>query len=136
MDGTSGAIFAIFINALAHGLRAQGQEKPDSTLKATTAVWAQALDYSITALHKYTPAKRGDRTLVDALDPFTAVLTKTHDLHAAAKASQEAADDTKNLAPKLGRTVYVGNEGSWFGKIPDPGAYGLSEFFAGLAKAV
>ena len=136
MDGTSGAIYAIFINALAHGLRSQGQHDPSSTLHATDKVWSKALGYAVTALHKYTPAKPGDRTLVDALDPFCNALETTGDVRVAAKASQEAADGTKFLAPKLGRTVYVGGEENWFGKIPDPGAYGLAQFFAGLAEGV
>lgn len=137
MDGTSGAIYAIFINALAHGLRSQGQQQGSSSfLHVTSEVWSKALSYAIVALHKYTPAKPGDRTLIDALDPFCRVLETTGDIHAAAKASEEAADGTKSLAPKLGRSVYVGGEENWFGKIPDPGAYGLAEFFEGLAAGV
>jgi triose/dihydroxyacetone kinase / FAD-AMP lyase (cyclizing) len=31
--------------------------------------------------------------------------------------------------------VYVGAEEEWMGKVPDPGAWGLSEFLTGLANA-
>ncbi|KAI1375165.1 dihydroxyacetone kinase [Hypoxylon crocopeplum] len=125
MDGTSGALFAIFLNALVHSLRvlAPGDASPQ--------VWAGALKQSCDALSKYTPARPGDRTLIDALYPFVEVLGKTGDLKKAAEASKKAADDTKGMAPSLGRAVYVG--GSGFEQVPDPGAWGLASFFLGLA---
>lgn len=136
MDGTSGAVYAIFLNALAHGLRAQESSPSSAPVPATADVWSKALGYSLTALGKYTPAKPGDRTMIDALVPFCATLQKTKDIHAAAKAAQDGAEASKNMLPKLGRTVYVGGQEEWVGKIPDPGAFGLSEFLAGLADAV
>ncbi|KAF4166104.1 hypothetical protein CNMCM6936_007084 [Aspergillus lentulus] len=133
MDGTSGAIYSIFLNALAHGLRAQDQGTPTP---ATVEVWASALKYSITALGKYTPAQPGDRTLIDALVPFCNTLVERKDVHAAAKAAQDGTEATKNMKASLGRSVYVGGEEEWVGKVPDPGAYGLSEFLTGLAEAL
>jgi dihydroxyacetone kinase len=133
MDGTSGAIYAIFLNALAHGLRAQ--DKGTAT-PANAQVWGEALKYSRDALAKYTPAQPGDRTMIDALVPFCTRLTETKDLGAAAKAAEDGSEATKYMHASLGRAVYVGGEEEWVGKIPDPGAYGLSEFFKGLAAAV
>jgi dihydroxyacetone kinase len=133
MDGTSGAIYSIFLNALAHGLRAQDQ---DTATPATVEVWANALKYSITALGKYTPAQPGDRTLIDALVPFCNTLVERKEVHAAAKAAQAGTEATKNMKASLGRSVYVGGEEEWVGKVPDPGAYGLSEFLTGLAEAL
>ncbi|EAW17532.1 putative dihydroxyacetone kinase (DakA) [Aspergillus fischeri NRRL 181] len=133
MDGTSGAIYSIFLNALAHGLRAQDQGTPTP---ATVEVWANALQYSITALGKYTPAQPGDRTLIDALVPFCNTLVAAKDVHAAAKAAQDGTEATKSMKASLGRSVYVGGEEEWVGKVPDPGAYGLSEFLTGLAEAL
>ncbi|KAF7593332.1 hypothetical protein BBP40_011621 [Aspergillus hancockii] len=132
MDGTSGAIYAIFLNALAHGLREQDK---GTTAPATADVWAAALNHSVEALAKYTPAKPGDRTMMDALVPFCTTLRDTKDIHAAAKASQEGTEATKSMKASLGRTVYVGGEEEWLGKVPDPGAHGLSEFLTGLAGA-
>ncbi|KAG9946635.1 dihydroxyacetone kinase, partial [Aureobasidium melanogenum] len=131
MDGTSGAIYAIFLNALAAGLRAQS---PDSGKKeVTTEVWAKAAKQALEGLGKYTPARPGDRTLVDALEPFIEQLAATNDLKKAAQAAKQGSDATKGMKASLGRSVYVGNEG--FKEVPDPGAYGLSEFLAGLAEA-
>jgi dihydroxyacetone kinase len=131
MDGTSGAIYAIFLNALAAGLLSQS---PDSGKKeVTTEVWAKAAKQALEGLGKYTPARPGDRTLVDALEPFIEQLVTTNDLKKAAQAAKEGSDATKGMKASLGRSVYVGNEG--FKEVPDPGAYGLSEFLTGLAEA-
>ncbi|KFY45481.1 hypothetical protein V494_00945 [Pseudogymnoascus sp. VKM F-4513 (FW-928)] len=125
MDGTSGALYAIFLNALVAALRRQGAGA------ATEKVWAKALTEALSALERYTPAKPGDRTLVDALEPFVVTLGETGDLVKAAKAAKKGAEGTRGMEASLGRTVYVGGEG--FKAVPDPGAYGLSEFFLGFA---
>lgn len=131
MDGTSGAIYAIFLNALAAGLRSQSSESGKK--EVTTQVWAEAAKQALEGLGKYTPARPGDRTLVDALEPFIKQLVATGDLKKAAQAAKEGTDATKGMKASLGRSVYVGNEG--FKEVPDPGAYGLSEFLTGLAEA-
>lgn len=58
-------------------------------------------------------------------------LAETGDLRKAAEASRKGAEGTKGMKASLGRTVYVGGKG--FEQVPDPGAWGLSEFFLGLA---
>ncbi|THV89440.1 dihydroxyacetone kinase [Aureobasidium pullulans] len=131
MDGTSGAIYAIFLNALAAGLRSQSPESGKK--EVTTQAWAEAAKQALEGLGKYTPARPGDRTLVDALEPFIKQLVATGDLKKAAQAAKEGTDATKGMKASLGRSVYVGNEG--FKEVPDPGAYGLSEFLTGLAEA-
>ncbi|CAJ2507762.1 Uu.00g089480.m01.CDS01 [Anthostomella pinea] len=125
MDGTSGALFAIFLNALVHSLRVFGPGE------ATPQVWAGALKQSCDALSRYTPARPGDRTIVDALYPFVEVLGKSGDIKKAAQAAKDAADGTKGMKASLGRAVYVGGTG--FEEVPDPGAWGLACFFNGLA---
>jgi triose/dihydroxyacetone kinase / FAD-AMP lyase (cyclizing) len=125
MDGTSGALYAIFLNALVHKLRLL------SPGVATPQLWAGALKQSCDSLAKYTPARPGDRTLIDALYPFAEVLGRTGDVRRAAAAAKLGADNTKGMKASLGRAVYVG--GSGFERVPDPGAYGLACFFMGLA---
>jgi triose/dihydroxyacetone kinase / FAD-AMP lyase (cyclizing) len=132
MDGTSGAIYAIFLNALAHGLREQDN---GSSSNVDSKTWAAALKSSLQALGKYTPAVPGDRTLMDALVPFVDTLSSTGDVKKAAEAAKEGAEKTKAMKASLGRAVYVGAEDEWMGKIPDPGAWGLQEFLVGLAGA-
>ncbi|KAI0413679.1 Dak1 domain-containing protein [Xylaria grammica] len=125
MDGTSGALFAIFLNALVHSLREL------SPGEATPQLWSNALKQSCRALSKYTPARPGDRTIVDALYPFVDTLGASGDIKEAAVASKKAAEGTKGMPASLGRAVYVG--GSGFETVPDPGAFGLASFFLGLA---
>merc|ERR1711877_113853 len=118
MDGTSGAVYAIFLNALAHGLRMQGN---GGSKHADAPVWAKAAGVALKSMGNYTPAKPGDRTLVEELNA-------SNDVQKAAKAAMEGAKSTKGMKPQLGRTVYVG--GSGYAEVPDPGAYGLSQFFS------
>lgn len=125
MDGTSGALYAIFLNALVHAL----QSLDSGAL--TPRKWAAALKKSCDVLSKYTPARPGDRTLIDALYPFVEILEKTGSLKEAALAARKAAIETQGMHASLGRSVYVGGTG--FTKVPDPGAWGLSCFFLGLA---
>lgn len=134
MDGTSGALYAIFLNALVGGLR--NQDSPSSPRHVTAQIWAHALQDALKSLAKYTPAQPGDRTLVDALEPFVSKLAESGDIRVAAKAADAGMEATKGMKASLGRAVYVGSEEEWVGKVPDPGAYGLSEFLTGLAEGV
>jgi DAK2 domain len=128
MDGTSGALYAIFLNSVLSSFKKTSQE---GYTTVNTQTWAHALKSALEALSRYTPAKVGDRTLVDALQPFVKVLLETSDVVKAAEAGRKGAESTKGMKASLGRTVYVGGKG--FEEVPDPGAWGLSEFFLGLA---
>jgi len=131
MDGTSGALYAIFLNSLASNLRLQDAS---SSTPVTNKIWAKALALSVEGLGRYTPAQPGDRTLMDALAPFVDVLQKTGDVKKAAEAAKKGADKTKGMKASLGRSVYVGGTG--FEEVPDPGAYGLSIFLSGIADGL
>lgn len=131
MDGTSGALYTIFLHSLARNLRIQ--DAPAGT-EISSKIWAEALKLSLQSLMQYTPAQPGDRTLIDALSPFVATLGKTGDTKEAAAAAQKGSESTRGMKASLGRTVYVGGEG-WQG-VPDPGAHGLSELLAGIADAL
>ncbi|CVL03357.1 probable glycerone kinase isoform [Fusarium mangiferae] len=125
MDGTSGALYSIFLNALLHAFQSRGPGP------ATPEAWAFMLEQSSSVLARYTPARIGDRTVIDALEPFIQELVKTNSLVRAAEAAKHGAETTVGMKASLGRSVYIG--GSGFQQVPDPGAWGLSEFLAGLA---
>jgi triose/dihydroxyacetone kinase / FAD-AMP lyase (cyclizing) len=131
MDGTSGALYAIFLNALAGSIREQSTSEAQPI---QAGIWAKALEMSLTALSKYTQAQPGDRTLIDALYPFVGTLSHTGSPQKAAEAAEEGAQKTKSMKASFGRSVYVGGE-NWKG-VPDPGAYGLSEFLSGLVQGL
>ena len=131
MDGTSGALYAIFLNALVHNLRLQDTSHPTPM---TAQMWGEALIKPLEALGKYTPAKPGDRTVLDALYPFVLTLQETGSVKKAAEAAKRGSDQTRGMKPSLGRSVYIGGDG--YQKVPDPGAYGLSEFLIGIQAAL
>lgn len=128
MDGTSGMLYTIFLNALVRNLR---QQDGSSTKTITPQMWAEALNLSLQSLAKYTHARPGDRTVMDALYPFVHKLQQSGVCADAAEAAKEGAESTQRMKPALGRSVYVGGE-EW-SKVPDPGAYGLSKFLIGLS---
>ncbi|KAI9164081.1 putative dihydroxyacetone kinase protein [Paramyrothecium foliicola] len=129
MDGTSGALYAIFVSALASSMRAADTEQFQP---ATPGVWAAALNGALKTLGRYTPAQPGDRTVVDALQPFVEVFESTNDLGAAVDAATKGCESTKGMMASLGRSVYVGGE-EWK-NCPDPGAYGLVSFLKGFVQ--
>lgn len=127
MDGTSGAIYAIFLNSLAYSLSLEGK----STKGIVTAkLWANALKGALASLGKYTPAQPGDRTLVDALQPFVETMVERQDVVMALEAARKGCETTRGMEASLGRSVYVGGD-DWK-KCPDPGAAGLVQLLSGL----
>jgi len=93
---------------------------------------------AVDAIQKIGNAKLGDKTLLDALIPATASLTKSgaagSDLAAAMKlAAQEAtagAERTKGMVASRGRASYVGQRSLTF---PDAGAVAIAFLFSAIA---
>ena len=83
MGGTSGALYSIYLSALAQGIA------QSNASKVTLPVFSKAASFALQALGKYTPARVGDRTLVDALDPFVNELSESQDLWKAVEAARE-----------------------------------------------
>ncbi|PYH76298.1 dihydroxyacetone kinase [Aspergillus uvarum CBS 121591] len=116
MDGTSGALYAIFLNAVGASLRNCG-----------------ACVAGLDALQRATPARVGDRTLMDALEPFIRALQAGESTDAALIAAQSGRDRTQGMRASLGRAVYVHEQG--WREVPDPGAAGLVVLLKGLLLA-
>lgn len=93
--------------------------------------WPHSLRNALDALSTYTPARPGDRTIVDALDAFCAVLSGGGGLEGAVKAAREGAEATRGMRARLGRAVYVPREDTE-DLPPDPGAWGLSTVLGGF----
>lgn len=137
MGGTSGAIYSIFVNALAQSFlftnRKVGPYEVDRVNLAASSKDALA------SLSKYTKARKGDKTLVDALDPFVKEFEITNDPIKARKAAIDGAESTRKLTAKFGRASYVlqgefkefENEGG----LPDPGAIGLAALIDGFISS-
>jgi dihydroxyacetone kinase len=127
LDGTSGAIYSIFFTALAAELRAT------STNSMSHETWVQAANRSLLKLQQATPARQGDRTLMDALEPFIEKLVQGGSLTDAVAAAKAGMEATKGMKASLGRAVYV-PESVW-DQVPDPGAQGVVCILEGLEAA-
>lgn len=88
-------------------------------------------------LYKYTRARVGGRTLIDALEPFVNTFNDTLNFSKAVQAAIDGSESTRKLAAKFERASYVSEqEFKQFdeeGGLPDPGAIGLATLIAGFA---
>ncbi|KAG6832338.1 hypothetical protein H0H87_001979 [Tephrocybe sp. NHM501043] len=130
MGGTIGALFAIFLTAVSASLKGL-----PSTI--TIKHWSVALLAGLDALGKYTPAKPGDRTLVDALAPFCEALSQDDgSLEQSADAARKGAESTRRMTPVLGRAAYVTLPTDAANLPPDPGAWGVLAIVEGFVKGL
>ncbi|KAK5996880.1 Dihydroxyacetone kinase [Cladobotryum mycophilum] len=129
MGGTLGGILGIFFVSL----RAAVEKNIElaTTSKDPTALWGTALSTALENLRRYTPAKVGDRTVMDTLIPFAAVLGESG-FDDGVKAAVDGADATKKMKPRLGRATYVGGSNEGKELPPDPGAWGAMVAIRGL----
>ncbi|CAH02144.1 dihydroxyacetone kinase [Kluyveromyces lactis] len=124
MGGTSGGLYSIFISGLSKGIIEQCGENDAVDKEA----FAKSLEVAYETLCKYTRARPGDSTMIDALEPFVKEFSSTQDFHKAFSKAEGGAESTGNLEAKFGRASYVEDTEA----IPDPGAIGLVEFLRGV----
>ncbi|KAJ4418002.1 hypothetical protein N0V82_005854 [Gnomoniopsis sp. IMI 355080] len=133
MGGTLGGILGIFFVALRNAVE---QNASDSqATKNTAEIWGHSLAAALDQLSKYTPAKVGDRTVMDTLIPFAEMVQKAGKLDDAVSAAVKGAEATSAMTPRLGRATYVaaGRENGNSGQLPpDPGAWGAMVAIRGL----
>lgn len=130
MGGTSGIIYCLFLYGLAQQLTVQGAKTNDDL---NPRMFGQAMVAALEqTLYKYTSARPGHRTLIDALQPFAEELAETGDLDLAMEAANEGAEATADMKPKRGRAVYVQQKQS----VPDAGAVGLVSVLKGIVNGL
>ena len=102
--------------------------------------WAEAIDQGCRAISELGGAKPGDRTMLDALDPFVRTLQQalghksTQDaVLAAVEAAERGAEATAQMHPKLGRSSYLGTRVIGY---PDPGAKAISLWLRAACDAL
>ncbi|GBG69313.1 hypothetical protein CBR_g4012 [Chara braunii] len=135
MGGTSGALYDIFLRAAYAHLKGVPHIKPSD--------WVHAFEAGTEAIKKYGRAKRGDRSMLDALLPAVDTL-KEHVVRGrsnpvtafleAAKAARFGAESTKHMDAQAGRASYV-NKAVSQGQ-PDPGAMAVAAWLKAAATAV
>ncbi len=120
MGGSSGVILAIFFGATGD---ACASGKPTS----------KALLAGLERISQVGGATKGDRTMIDALEPALRALPDG--LDAAAKAARDGASETARMGrAKAGRASYVPEE-NLIGHN-DPGAEAVARLFEGLARTM
>lgn len=84
-------------------------------------------------LYTYTRARPPSRTLVDPLTAFIdATSSEGKNFNDAVRAASEAAEATKNMEAKAGRSAYVEGDRLKQEQIPDPGAWGIKTILENL----
>ncbi|MFJ4173149.1 dihydroxyacetone kinase family protein [Microbacterium sp. NPDC089696] len=129
--GTSGALWGVILRAVAARLGDAG--RPDA------AAVAAGVDAAVRGVQSYGKAEVGDKTMVDALVPFTTTLTDAVDGGAtlvaawttAADAATRAAAATADLLPKMGRARTHGEHAVG---TPDPGATSFALIVTALGE--
>jgi dihydroxyacetone kinase len=104
------------------------------------AQWAEALDKGCAAISELGGAKVGDRTMLDALDPFVKRLKKSvggmtsrEAVAAAIEAAERGVEATAQMKPRLGRSSYLGNRVLGH---PDPGAKAITIWLRAVSEAL
>lgn len=137
MGGTSGAIYAIYINAVASSLEGMGKKPAALPRESIPMLMGEALKDGLEELCKFTLARQGHRTLMDALIPFLHTFGKDQDFDQAFQAAQKGCERTRNMEAALGRASYVGKDRFVEnGGIPDPGALGVVSILRGIKLAL
>ncbi|MCC2334084.1 dihydroxyacetone kinase family protein [Cellulomonas sp. zg-Y908] len=132
--GTSGVLWGAGIGAVAHALAA----RPVADPAARAAAAARA---GVAAVVTLGGAKQGDKTMVDAAEPFAAALEQAAGAgqapaaawDAALEAARTAAQATADLRPRLGRARPLAERSVG---TPDPGAVSFAAIVAAVRSTV
>lgn len=130
--GTSGAIWGRMLVSVGEVLG--DHDEFDSDLAIRAARRARE------AVSEFGGAQVGDKTLVDALVPFVEVFSESASTgnlvgawHAASQAARDAADETADLLPRMGRARSHGDRAIG---TPDPGAISLALVAATIQRTL
>ncbi|TPX17107.1 uncharacterized protein E0L32_003225 [Thyridium curvatum] len=135
MGGTLGGILGIFFVSLTSAVQ-HNVDLAKSGLD-TTSLWGKAVSIALESLERYTPAKVGDRTVMDTLIPFAQALKDSGEFDKGVEAAVQGAEATRGMTPRLGRATYVAAGGSLGKELPpDPGAWGAMVAIKGLREGM
>jgi triose/dihydroxyacetone kinase / FAD-AMP lyase (cyclizing) len=131
LGGSSGPLYGVLF------LRAGGFLENSRSI--SFAQWAAAIEEGCRAISDLGGAKPGDRTMLDALDPFAKVLKRAGGSSArevlvtAASEAQRGAEATARMKPRLGRSSYLQDRVLGY---PDPGAMAIAVWLRAVANAL
>jgi dihydroxyacetone kinase len=131
LGGSSGPLYGVFFLRCGSVLEHSGA--------TGLAEWAEALEQGSQAISELGGAKPGDRTMLDALDPFVKILKKCvgetprEAVLTAVAAAERGAEATAQMKPRLGRSTYLGNRVLGY---PDPGAKVIAVWLRAASEAL
>ncbi len=129
IGGSSGPFYAVGLSRA--GRRLEGIDEPKPV------EWLEAFAAAVEGVEELGGARRGDRTMVDALRPALDAMQQQVDagsridLGAVAAAAEAGAAETADMLPRLGRASYLGARAVG---APDGGAAVVAHWLAALAK--
>lgn len=85
-------------------------------------------------MYTYTRARRPSRTLVDPLSAFVESFGSGKSLVEAVGTAARAAEETKDVEAKAGRSAYIESESLKKEKVADPGAWGVKLILEALIE--
>lgn len=119
--GSSGVLLSILFMAAANNF-------------ATSKDYGKALLAGLKKMQTYGGAKRGNRTMIDALEPAFTALAEGKTIIEAASEARKGANETAHITKTLfGRSSYVPEES--LKGVPDPGAEAMAQVFEAIAQA-
>lgn len=125
----------IVFNAVANSLsnRIPIEDDPQPASRCIS----RALSEGLHELCKYTIARKGHKTLMDALIPFIEEFEQSLNFDKAVQSATIEANNTRTLNAALGRASYVSKEHiEREGGVPDPGAIGVVAVLCGIQKGL
>ena len=131
MGGSSGPLYGVLFLRCGNVLENSERTGLDQ--------WAAALDQGCRAISELGGAKPGDRTMLDALDPFVESLKvvagkwSCEVLLTAVEAAERGAEATAQMKPHLGRSSYLGDRVLGH---PDPGAKAVAVWLRAAVEAL
>jgi dihydroxyacetone kinase len=131
MGGTSGPLYGVLFLRCGNIL--------ENSRATGLARWVEAVDQGCKAISDLGGAKPGERTMLDALDPFVKFLEDARgelsreNLVAAVEAAERGAEATAHLKPRLGRSSYLGDRVLGH---PDPGAQAVAIWLRAASEAL
>jgi dihydroxyacetone kinase len=132
LGGTSGPLYGVLFLRCGSVLEGSGA--------TGVAQWIDALQQGCSAISELGAAKPGDRSMLDALDPFVRALkdqvgnkTLREAVMVAVAAAEHGVEATAQMKPLVGRSSYLGDR--VLGHA-DPGAKAISVWLRAVAEAL
>jgi dihydroxyacetone kinase len=131
LGGSSGPLYGVLFLRCGSVLESSGATR--------ISQWSEALRQGCRAISELGGAQPGDRTMLDALDPFVRSLEKGEPSNApaavmdAVAAAEQGAEATARMKPRLGRSSYLGDRVLGH---PDPGAEAIAIWLRAASEAL